>query len=300
MFFDSEIQRLLTKLTGLDDDKVFKLRKLGKDPERPTYEFMTREELDEARAEIKKKALKKLEMPPVMEERPTTSKVLEKDEMLVGFDTSKYVFTDITFGISERSRLIVVREVDGTLRTSNWDEQDRINQVYFPREGRKHYIPAMFETEQLLDILEPAKYEYVLDRACLQFEPDHPVYIRTCQAVYEHINEHRHFDTLYSTRHYGPMVFNFCWSKQLDEFLAHLIWNDRLDEAVDAIKVYTKIHSDSKLSSIDLESCSSEDLVRNFAKFESLKSGKVNMALERLLESKKTTDTILAGHGADK
>jgi len=299
MFFDSEVQNLLTKLTGLNDDKVFKLRKLGKDPERPTYQFMTQEELDEAKAEIKMKALKKLEMPPVMEERPTSSKVLEKDELLVGFDTSKYIFTDISFGISDRSRIIVVREADGTLRTSNGDEQDRLNQTYFPREGRRHYVPAMFETDQLLNILEPAKYEYVLDRACLQFEPDHPVYIRTCSTVYEHINEHRHFDTLYSTRHYGPMVFNFCWNKQLDELLAHLIWNDRLNEAVDAIKVYSKIHPDCKMNSVDLKICSNEDLVRNFAKFESLKAGKVNMALERLLESKKITDTILTGHGLD-
>ena len=29
-----------------------------------------------------------------------TSRVLEEDEDLVGFDTSKYVFTDITFGVS--------------------------------------------------------------------------------------------------------------------------------------------------------------------------------------------------------
>ena len=57
-----------------------------------------------------------------------------------------------------------MRETDGTLRTSNPDEQDRLNQTYFPREGRRYYVPAMFETEHLKSILEPAKYEYVLDR----------------------------------------------------------------------------------------------------------------------------------------
>ena len=65
---------------------------------------------------------------------------------------------------ADRSRIIVVREPDGTLRTSNWDEQDRLNQTYFPRDGRRHYIPAMFQTENLKAILEPSKYEYVLDR----------------------------------------------------------------------------------------------------------------------------------------
>lgn len=52
-----------------------------------------------------------------------------------------------------------------------------------------------------------------------------------------------------------------------------------------------------KTSSLDLSSISSEELVRSFAKHESLKAGKVNMALEKLLESKKATETILSGHG---
>jgi len=298
LFFDSEVQNLLSRLSGLNYEKVFQLRKLGKDPERPIYQFMTEEELEESMAEINQKAMKKLAMPPVMEERPTATRVLEKDELLAGFDTSKYVFTDISFGISDRSRIIVVRETDGTLRTSNWDEQDRLNQTYFPRDGRRHYVPAMFETDQLKTILEPSKYEYVLDRNCLQFEPDHPIYIRTCNTVYDHINEHRNFDSLHSTRHYGPMVFNFCCNKQLDELLAHLIWNDRLEEATDSIKLYLRIHQDCKMNTTDLSSCSKEELVRTFAKYESLKAGKVHMALEKLLESKQTTETILSGHGA--
>jgi len=297
IFFDSEVQDLLTRLTGLNYDKVFHLRKLGKDPVRPVYQFMTAEELEEAREEINKKAMSKLAMPPVMEERSKASRVLETDELIAGFDVSKYVFTDISFGISDRSRIIVIRETDGTLRTANWDEQDRLNQLYYPREGRRHYVPEMFETEHLQTVLEPSKYEYILDRNCVQFEPDHPIYIKTCSTVYSHVNEHRNFDSLHSTRHYGPMVFNFCWNKQLDELLAHLIWNDRLDEAADAIKLYIKIHPDCKLASIDISGCSIEELIRHFAKYESLKAAKVTMALEKLVESKLTTDTILAGHG---
>ena len=64
----------------------------------------------------------------------------------------------------DRSRIIVVREVDGTLRTANWDEQDRLNHTYFPREGRRHYVPAMFEVENLTELLEPSKYEQILER----------------------------------------------------------------------------------------------------------------------------------------
>ena len=43
VFFDSEVQSLMKKLTGLNLDKVFRRRKLGKTPERPIYQFMTQE-----------------------------------------------------------------------------------------------------------------------------------------------------------------------------------------------------------------------------------------------------------------
>ena len=43
LFFDSEVQSLMRKLTGLNLDKVFRRRKLGKTPERPIYQFMTQE-----------------------------------------------------------------------------------------------------------------------------------------------------------------------------------------------------------------------------------------------------------------
>jgi len=299
LFFNSEVQALLKKLTGLNYEKVYSRKKLGNEPQRPIYQFMTDEELNEAMVEVEKKANVKLVMPPVMEERSRSSTVLEKDEMLSGFDTSKYVFTDISFGIPDRSRIIVVREVDGTLRTANWDEQDRLNHTYFPREGRRHYVPAMFEVENLTELLEPSKYEQILERNCLQYEPDHPIYKRTCTIVFDHINEHRNFDVLHSTRHYGPMVFNFCWDKKIDELLAHLILNDRKEEASECVRLYTKIHTDCKTSSLDFFTSTSDQIIESFIKYESNKASKLNMALEKLRESKETKKSILSGHGAN-
>ena len=58
-----------------------------------------------------------------------------------------------------------MREPDGSLRTSSWEEKDRINQIYFPKEGRRLYTPQMFEPEQLESVMGPAKYEYILDRS---------------------------------------------------------------------------------------------------------------------------------------
>ena len=94
------------------------------------------------------------------------------------------------------------------------------------------------------------------------------------------------------------MIFNFCWNKNLDEFLTHLIWSDRVSEAVDAVKVYLKIHTNCKLSTLDIAKMSSEEVIRNFSKYESLKPGKLNAALDKLEENRNNKDSLLSGHGA--
>ena len=98
----------------------------------------------------------------------------------------------------------------------------------------------------------------------------------------------------------------------MDEFLSHLIWNGRIAESIDSIKLFTKIHpgnkcqldlmsldyvSDCKTVSVDFENAQPEDIIRNYVKNESLKAGKVNAALEKYLNSEMTTENILSGHG---
>lgn len=73
----------------------------------------------------------------------------------------------------------MVREPDGTLRSATWDEKDKMLQIYFPKDGRKVVAPPMFTRQDLLEeALGNQKYEYVLNRACVQFEPDNPEYHR--------------------------------------------------------------------------------------------------------------------------
>jgi len=288
VFFDSEVQSLLKGLTGLNRKKIFRNRRQGQKIPVPEYQFVTDEELQKLRKESDEVAMKKLQMPPVMDERNPVGRQLENDEMLAGFDISKFVFTDITYGISDRQRLVVVRDPDGVLRTADWDEQDRMNQVYYPREERKHYTPQMFELEQLETLLEnPDKYEYVLDRNCSQFEPDHPIYIRTAEFVYEHVNEHKNFSVLHSTRHYGPMVFYFCWTKQVDEFLVHQLIQKDLTGAANTVRLYQKINKDLSfnVTEDDMET------MRNFTKTSGRRPEKIEMALQRLT-------TAVASHRA--
>jgi len=299
IFFDPTVQTILLRLQGNDYSKVFRTRKLGVEPDRPIYQFITQQELEEAMEEVKVKADRKLLMPPVMEARLDTTQVLETDPLLQGFDTCKYIFADITYGVSDRQRITVARDPDGSLRTCSWPERDRVNLTYYPREGRKHYTPAMFEPENLKEIMGPKKYEYILDRNCLQFEPDHPTYVRTLDLVHSHVTQTRAFDSLESTRHYGPMVFNLCWHRQQDELLVHLVARDRLTAAVDTVHVYLKTHPACALAAAsDLPSLSPEDLLRRFCKLESVKAGKITMVLEKLLEEKANLAKMLASQGA--
>lgn len=67
-------------------------------------------------------------------------------------------------------------------------------------------------------MLERHQFIYILDRACAQFEPDDPQYIRVCRAVYDKINQLSwtplHGDSgdlnplrsLRHTRHFGPLA----------------------------------------------------------------------------------------------
>ena len=149
MFFNSKVQETLKSLTGLNYEKIFRVSKMGKKTNSPTYAFMTEKEVQKSKVEAREKALKLLQMPPVMSERKDKLKVLDKDPAIIGFDASTYVFTDITYGIHDRDRIIVAREPDGTLRHATWDERDRMNQIFFPTEGRRFKPAFLFEPNNL-------------------------------------------------------------------------------------------------------------------------------------------------------
>jgi hypothetical protein len=70
------------------------------------------------------------------------------------------------------------------------------------------------------------------------FEP-----IRTTAAVFDHVAEHKQFESLYSTRHFGPLVFHLCLTYQLDEFLVYSVLKGDLQSAANAVRVFLKVHT---------------------------------------------------------
>ena len=153
LFFDPKVQETLQTLARVQYEKVFRVSKRGQKVSPPTYVFMTEEQLQKAQSEAKAKAKKLLQIPPILEERTDDNiKVLDKDPEIVGFDSARYMFTDITYGIHDRDRIIVAREPDGTLREAKGSERDRMNQIYFPKEGRYLKTPILFEPKVLEEV----------------------------------------------------------------------------------------------------------------------------------------------------
>lgn len=245
---------------------------------------MTDEELKEALAKADSKANEMLQMPPVLLPRKSTNKVISHDPALQGLETARLVFTDITFGVCDSRRLVVVREPDGTLQEADQDTRNRMNQLYFPKPGRELKVPSMFQDEHLENLLSRKEYIFILDRACVQFEPDDPLYQRVTGIVYECLNENSEFDVLRSTRHFGPFVFYLAWHKNIDNLLLELITSSKIGEANKLLALYGKIHN------VELGFGDSEDVsaVQEYISKCANKKGALELALQAYKDCQKS------------
>ncbi|XP_011307836.1 28S ribosomal protein S22, mitochondrial [Fopius arisanus] len=301
LFFNEQIQKILKTLTRPDPKKVFRSRKDGHKMKDPRYKFMTDEELQAALRKAQKKLEGRLQMPPVVKEREPITEVLSKDPALQGFDESKYVFTDITYGVTDANRLIVVRDPDGKLRKADWDERFRMNHIYFPIEGREMFTPKMFQDEHLQEILNRKDYEFILDRACTQFEPDDPEYQRIVRIVYNAVDSEKEYDRLRSTRHYGPLIFHLALTKNIDNLLYENITREFIEDAALLIDLFYRIHRSSK-SGLD-STGNHTDVIQKYIETDAASRGKLTSALNAYNELIKTRKTVESGvkkaHGFD-
>lgn len=78
-------------------------------------------------------------------------------------------------------------------------------QIYFPIRGRSLREPSMVLDESLFNkLLEKKSYEFILDKACIQYEPDEPQFHHMTAKVYQYCNQHAEYEPLRLTihRHY--------------------------------------------------------------------------------------------------
>nr|XP_033815220.1 28S ribosomal protein S22, mitochondrial isoform X2 [Geotrypetes seraphini] len=266
-------------MTGLNLHKVFKPIKQELKP--PTYKLMTDEQLQQALEKASEVAKERLKMPPVLNERDPIDDLLADDKILDGITTAKIVFTDITFSTPHRERFIVVREPDGRLRKASWKERDRMIQVYFPREGRRLAPPLLFRTENLPIVFQQDRHEDVLNLCIIQFEPDSAEYIRIHHQTYEDIEKHGKYDILYSTRHFGGMVWYLANRKRIDGLLIDMIQKNMLDNAECLINLYHILHPETQSAKEAKEQTACGiDLIKIFMKTEAQRAGYVELALQ--------------------
>lgn len=266
LFFNNEIQSLLKTLTRPNLNKVYRRRHLGQPKlELPTYKFATDEMVQDMLKESEKKMNELLQMPPVIKVRSAVDKIVSKDPALEGYDTSSYVFTDITFGIKNIDRIILIREPNGTLREADWQLRERMNQIYLPIPGREMKTPEMFQEKYLESLLERKEFEFILDRSCLQFEPDDPEYQRVVSITYQYINDNHAFETLRSTRHFGPLVFFLIWHKDIDNLLLDLIQTSQIQEANTLLQLYEKFHKVELITKDSNEVNNVEKYIKEFS-----------------------------------
>ncbi|XP_034404082.1 28S ribosomal protein S22, mitochondrial [Cyclopterus lumpus] len=278
-FTDPAVQDLLTRMTGLDLQKVF--RPIKEELKPPTYKLMTDQQLEEAVELATQQAEKLLQMPPLLSERKPISDVLSVDKILDGMDTAKYVFTDITYNILHRERFIVVREPDGTLRKASWEERDRLVQVYFPKEGRKLTAPLIFKEGNLKMVFSQDRHEDVLDLCLVQFEPDSSDYIRVHAATYEDLDKHGKYELLRSTRHFGGMTWYLLGARRADGLIVDMLKRDLLQDAVSLVSLFHMVHPHSESAQeAASQQAAGADLLKIYADKESQKSGYIELALQ--------------------
>lgn len=139
-----------------------------------------------------------------------------------------------------------MREVNGTLREAEWTERDRMCQLFFPKLGRKMWLPKMLHPHQLPEVLGLGHHLTVLDCVCVQCAPDSKEYIRVrtihslsyCivltslflkvhKAVYEDIDKKGLYEMLWSTRYFGCLVWHLLCSDNVSGLLKHMLTKQR-------------------------------------------------------------------------
>ena len=209
--------------------------------------MMTDRDLQMSLDRVNKRARKLLQLVPfVAPYEEKTVDILSKDPELQGYDTSPVIFTDISPGANDRNRLITVREPNGLLRRAVREERMRMNQIYFPDENRFHVMPPMFEDEHLQPILDRKDYLFVLDKACVQFEPDDADFHRVTGKVFDHINENKEYDVLRSNRYFGSFVFYHVIGDNMDGLLQHYIEKEKTFDAAILVQLYYSIHNEKQ------------------------------------------------------
>jgi len=285
-----EVQSILKRMTTISIDQIFAGRKEAL--RRPTYNILDSEELKKAEEVNLTEVGQRLKMPEVRELRKPINIIISHDEELIEFDEdgADFVFTDISSLETTRTRLLRVREnATGVLREGNWDERERMEFMYWPKEGQTYETAPMLLDENLPFMFNEGRHCQVLDFINVQWQVDAPDYQRVLNAVYEDLAVREAFHHLKSTRYYGGMVFYFVTNKKTLNVFSSLVQSGDIDDAADIVRLHSLI--DSLSLPIHL---SNKELVREFIDASSDELGHLLDSFDRTSEN--TSENTSADH----
>ncbi|CAG2121029.1 unnamed protein product, partial [Medioppia subpectinata] len=136
------------------------------------------------------------------------------------------------------------------------------------------------------NVLDRHEYEFVLNRACLQLEPNDPKYIEICHTTYEHIVANSQFGSLQSTRHFGPFCYYLAFNSKIDKLLNDYILRESVSDASALVQLFYVIHSqDSQLlDEIHSEVVSDLPLIKKYISEESKEKSILELSLQKYEE----------------
>lgn len=162
-------------------------------------------------------------------------------------------------------------------------------------EGRLIAKPKIFDPIQLEEVLKQKRYQLILEKACVQFEPDDPEFIRVTYRTYEFINENNEFEVLRSTRFFGPMSFYLTWYNKLENLLSYFLDTNSTQDCLRLVKLHKILHANVEEKSLNYDSLTYDEQIEIIKQFirENLKdSAKAELAIMNLIERNKEQQTV--------
>ncbi|KII61731.1 28S ribosomal protein S22, mitochondrial [Thelohanellus kitauei] len=210
-YYNEDLQAIFKKLIGRNP-KFLKNINMARRPIVADYKLVHADKIPQLNAEIDEMLDRFLETIPMYTRRkPNLNVIIQKSPELKGYDSSRYVFTDVSPSKTSKDRTILVRHQDGSLKLAPWDVRERINIVYFGSDSDMYPPPKFISSEKLLkEALKLDKHLYILNYALSTCSPDSPNYIKVLEVIFRDIIFKKKYSLIEMTPFFGPFIYFAC------------------------------------------------------------------------------------------
>eukprot|EP00056_Hartaetosiga_gracilis_P000874 m.41061 g.41061 ORF g.41061 m.41061 type:complete len:338 (-) comp10395_c0_seq4:75-1088(-) len=133
------------------------------------------------------------------------SKTLSSNNAL-GSKRFDFVFVDTSKSQTNETRNIVIREKDGTLRTSTPQERERFNQEFFAQPWKRLDLPAHCHPTVMPRLLKEFQHKFILDAVVKSVTIERKAYAEMHKKVYNDVVDQGIFHALQDSQHWPAFV----------------------------------------------------------------------------------------------